>query len=61
MDARGFRTALIVSDPLHMRRSMLLAQDAGLAAYSSPTTSSRYATWRTKLPFLIRETFFYIG
>lgn len=61
MDAQGLRTALIVSDPLHMRRSMLLARDAGLIAYSSPTTFSRYTTWRTKLPFLARETFFYIG
>lgn len=61
MDAHGLHTALIVSDPLHMRRSMRLARDAGLEAYSSPTTNSRYTTWRTKLPFLARETFFYIG
>lgn len=61
MDTRGYDTALIVSDPLHMRRAMLLARDVGLTAYSSPTTSSRYVTWQTKLPFLARETFFYIG
>ncbi len=61
MDEAGDVTALVVSDPLHMRRAMLLARDAGLTAYSSPTTTSQYVTWRSKLPFLARETFFYIG
>ncbi len=61
MDETGDATALVVSDPLHMRRAMLLARDAGLTAYSSPTTTSQYVTWRSKLPFLARETFFYIG
>ena len=61
MAAEGLETALIVSDPLHMKRAMLLAKDHGILAYSSPTPSSRYIHLRTKLPFLARETFFYIG
>ena len=61
MAAEGLETALIVSDPLHMKRAMLLAKDQGIRAYSSPTPSSRYIHLRTKLPFLARETFFYIG
>ena len=60
-DGAGCDTAILVSDPLHMKRAMLLARDAGIRAYSSPTPTSRYVTWRTKLPFLARETFFYIG
>ena len=61
MDENGYGTAILVSDPLHMRRSMLLAKDAGITAYSSPTPTSKYASFKTKIPFLVREVFFYIG
>ena len=61
MEASGMETALIVSDPLHMKRAMLLAEDAGLCAYSSPTPMTMYRSLRTKLPFLAREMFYYIG
>ena len=61
MEENGFETAVIVSDPLHMKRAMLLAKDAGINAYSSPTPTSRYVSLRTKIPFLARETFYYIG
>ena len=61
MEENGYQTALIVSDPLHMKRAMLLARDAGIDAFSSPTQSSAYKTMKTKIPFVARETFFYIG
>lgn len=61
MYAEGMTTALIVSDPLHMKRAMLMAQDCGIQPYSSPTPTTRYQTWKTKIPFLLRETFFYVG
>ena len=53
--------AIIVSDPLHMKRAMLMAKDNGLVAYSSPTPTTKYRTLKTKLPFLAREVFFFIG
>lgn len=61
MDANGYQTAVIVSDPLHMKRSMLLAKDAGIVAYGSPTPTTMYVSWRTKIPFLAREVIFYVG
>ena len=61
MDENGLASAVIVSDPIHMRRAMLMAQDCGMQAYSSPTPTTRYITWKTKLPFLVRELFFYTG
>lgn len=61
MDENLFTSAIIVSDPLHMKRAMLMAKDYGIEAYSSPTPTSRYVTWKTKLPFLAREEFYYIG
>ncbi len=61
MDENSFKTAIIVSDPLHMKRAMMMAKDYGIDGYSSPTPTSMYQSLRTKIPFLIREEFFYIG
>lgn len=61
MDSCSYRTAIIVSDPLHMKRSMLIAEDCGITAYSSPTPTTRYQSMKSKFPFLAREEFFYIG
>lgn len=55
----GFSAVIIVSDPLHMKRAMAMAEDLGLKALSSPTSTSRYQSFWTKLPFLLRETFYY--
>ena len=61
MDENGFETAIIVSDPLHMKRAMFLAKDHGISAVSSPTPTTMYQSFKTQLPFLIRETAFYMG
>ncbi len=61
MDQEGYNIALIVSDPLHMKRAMLMSEDYGIIAYSSPTSTSAYVTMKSKLPFLAREVFFYTG
>ena len=61
MVKHGFNTALIVSDPLHMKRAIAMAQDLNIKAVSAPTPSSMYRTWSTKLKFLARETYFYMG
>jgi len=61
MEAYGLETALIVSDPLHMKRAMRMAEDQGICACASPTPTTMYRTAKTQLPFLARETFFYIG
>lgn len=61
MDENGYATAIIVSDPLHMKRAMLLARDCGIEAYSSPTPTSMYTSLKSRLEFLAREEFFYIG
>jgi uncharacterized SAM-binding protein YcdF (DUF218 family) len=51
----------IVSDPLHMKRAMLMTKDLGMVAYSSPTPSTAYQTLQSKIPFFLRELFYYIG
>lgn len=58
-EENGLNTFFLVSDPLHMKRAMLMAEDHGLNAYPSPTTTTRYKSWRSKMQFLLREIFFY--
>jgi uncharacterized SAM-binding protein YcdF (DUF218 family) len=54
-----FTTLIIVSDPLHMKRAMLIADDIGLKAYTSPTPTTQYKSFITRIGFLIRETYYY--
>lgn len=61
MDENDLEIAIIVSDPLHMKRSMLMAKDYNINALSSPTTTSMYKSLKTKILFLLREEFFYVG
>ena len=61
MEDEELSTCILVSDPLHMKHSMMMAKDYEIEAISSPTPTTRYQTWRSKLPFLTRETFFYVG
>ena len=60
-DAQGVRKVLIVSDPLHMKRAVTMARDAGLEADPSPTPSSRYQGLRSQAGQLAYETFYYTG
>jgi uncharacterized SAM-binding protein YcdF (DUF218 family) len=59
MDSLHFSTALIVSDPIHMKRAMELAVLAKIECESSPTKTSMYKSTLPKLKFLVYETFFY--
>lgn len=49
---------LLVSDPLHMRRAMWMADTLGIDAEPSPTPTSRYETLATQVPMLFREIWF---
>ncbi len=59
MDAHGMETAILVSDPLHMRRAMWMAEDLGISAVSSPTPTTRYRSLKTKWQFLRRELYYW--
>lgn len=56
----GTEQILIVSDPLHMKRAVRMARDLGMDAYPSPTPTTMYRSWRSRLRFLLRETYFYL-
>lgn len=59
MQKHGLKSAIIVSDPLHMKRAMMMADGLGIVAVSSPTPTTRYRSLRTKLGFLVRELYFF--
>ena len=59
MDAEGLRTAIIVSDPLHLKRASMMAKDIGIKASTSATPTSRYRSFKSKTGFLIREVYFF--
>jgi uncharacterized SAM-binding protein YcdF (DUF218 family) len=59
MAANHLGSALIVSDPLHLKRALRMASDLKIDAYASPTPTSRYRSWRSRVPFLLRELYFY--
>jgi uncharacterized SAM-binding protein YcdF (DUF218 family) len=59
IEENGMEQVLIVSDPLHMRRTMWLAESIGINALSSPTPTSRYRSFDRKVGFLVREIYSY--
>ncbi len=59
MTMQNLKSAIIVSDPLHLKRAEMMARDLGISAVTSPTPTSRYRSLKTKLEFLFREIYFY--
>jgi len=51
----------IVSDPLHMKRAMSIAEKLDMEAYPSPTETSAFRSLKTKIPFFFKELMYYIG
>jgi uncharacterized SAM-binding protein YcdF (DUF218 family) len=59
MRKNGFSKAMVVSDPLHLKRALKIAGDLGINASAAPTPTSRYRSWQAKSNFLLRELYFY--
>lgn len=59
LEQEKISSVLIISDSLHLKRAMLMAKDIDINAKPSATPSSRYQSLKTKLPFALRELYFY--
>jgi uncharacterized SAM-binding protein YcdF (DUF218 family) len=59
MDSLRLSSALIVTDPFHMKRSMGLANKLRINCKPSPTKTTMYRSFLPKTKSLIYETFFY--
>ncbi len=58
-EKNGLADFLIVSDPLHMKRSMMLAESLGMAVHPAPTPTTRYRSLNSRIAFLAREVYYY--
>ena len=56
MDSEGLRSAVIVSDPYHLKRAGMIARRLDLSHVCSPTETSRYTGFFAKTRQLSRET-----
>jgi len=60
-DARGWHTAVLVTDPWHAMRAQRMADDAGIEARSSPTRQGPAVQTRsTQFRYILRETAAYL-
>jgi uncharacterized SAM-binding protein YcdF (DUF218 family) len=59
LQSAGLKSALLVSDPLHMRRACVMARNLGMDIEASPTPTSRYQSLGSQIPFLFRELYFH--
>lgn len=59
LETHSLKSALIISDSLHLKRAMLMANVLGIQAKPSATPSTRYKSLKTQLPFTFRELYFY--
>ncbi|NIP94072.1 MAG: YdcF family protein [Akkermansiaceae bacterium] len=59
LEEHGLRTALVVSDPWHLKRGVLIARRHGIDAYQSGTTTTRFRSFKARISFLLREMYLY--
>jgi len=59
MNDHDLYTAVIISDPFHLKRASLIATELGIKAVTSPTPTTRYRGWKPRMRFLMREVYFY--
>ena len=54
---RKISSIIIVSDPYHMKRASMIADDFGIINYSSPTPTTMFNSFKRKMPFLLNEIY----
>lgn len=59
MDSLGYNSALLVSDPLHMKRASNFSKKLNINTLPSPTKTTMYRSNTTKFKSLFYETFYY--
>ena len=61
MEKQKLKRAILVSDPFHMLRSLKMARDLGITAYSSPTrTSPISGSPSAEAGYVLRESWAYL-
>ena len=61
LNEQGLQNNVIVSDPLHLARAGVMAEDLGMEAELSATPTTRYTDRADNIKFWLRETFLLSG
>ena len=59
LEKEGWKTALLVSDPWHLKRARRMATDLDIKVYASATKSTRFKSTEAKAKFLFQEFYMY--
>lgn len=49
---------ILVSDPFHLKRAAVIAENLKMKVYASATPTSRYVSTESRLKFLLREAYY---
>jgi uncharacterized SAM-binding protein YcdF (DUF218 family) len=61
VEANHIKTVLLVSDPLHLKRSVEIAKSLNYEVYPSPTPTTKYQGIKSRMKLLSHETYYYAG
>ncbi|MDG2324451.1 MAG: YdcF family protein [Akkermansiaceae bacterium] len=59
LQKEGWKNALLVSDPWHLKRARRMADDLDVKVYASATKSTRFQSTEAKARFLFQEFYMY--
>jgi uncharacterized SAM-binding protein YcdF (DUF218 family) len=59
LDDNGWESALIVSDPWHLKRAVAMARRLDIEARPAGTPTTRFQSFRTRAGFLLKEFWYY--
>ena len=60
-ESNGIKSVLLVSDPLHLKRSVEIARSLNYEVIPSPTPTTKYRGFISRMKFLGHETYYYAG
>jgi uncharacterized SAM-binding protein YcdF (DUF218 family) len=60
-EANQIKAVLLISDPLHLKRAVEIAKSLNYEVYPSPTPTTKYQGWKSRLKLLAHETYYYAG
>lgn len=59
LDEQKMKTALLVSDPWHLKRGVLIARRQGIDVSQSGTTTTAFTSFKSRSNFILRELYLY--
>jgi len=60
-EKNAIKTILLVSDPLHLKRSVEIAKSLKYEVFPSPTPTTKYQGFMSRMKLLAHESYYYAG